>query len=441
MRSTPPGDRPSRPRIERPAPETLVDDSDRIDAFRPTARWLQSADVMITNTRFASTLRGVVTGTTLLLVAPLAHAEPDIEGGTSPPRLAPGLKLSLSVEPGLAVALTDPQSQRTEAGIGQTVKLLFGVNRYLAVGPTATFTTLPAASAMPMPTSTSGTAWAFGGGARVMRPHDAAGGAAGLYAISPWIDADVMYVRTGGLDRAGFSAAAGLAMPLDERRRFWLGPYARYFQILQGERVGFDNRDARILNIGVSLEVGFGLEQTRTRVATVEPVMVPAPVQAPEPDRDHDGISDASDNCPDVAGSVTNLGCPAYEKVVVKPDKLELTEKIAFAWDSALLDETSRPMLDEVAQALKDNPNFRVQVEGHASSDGNDAHNQTLSEGRASAVLTYLVARGVAKDRLVSRGFSSSVPADTNRTAVGRVTNRRVEFVVDFVILKEGNTP
>jgi hypothetical protein len=131
-----------------------------------------------TSTRFVSTLCGVVTGTTLLLVTPLAQAEPEVEGDAPPPRLAPGLKLSLSVEPGLAVALTDPQAQRTDAGIGQTVKLLFGVTRYTAVGPTAAFTTLPATSSMPTPMS--GTAWAFGGGARVMRPHDAVGGARGF---------------------------------------------------------------------------------------------------------------------------------------------------------------------------------------------------------------------------------------------------------------------
>jgi outer membrane protein OmpA-like peptidoglycan-associated protein len=82
-----------------------------------------------------------------------------------------------------------------------------------------------------------------------------------------------------------------------------------------------------------------------------------------------------------------------------------------------------------------------VQVDGHASSEGGDAHNQVLSEDRASAVVDYLVARGVARNRLSSKGFSSSVPAATNDTAAGRVTNRRVEFVVDFVIIKEGNTP
>jgi OOP family OmpA-OmpF porin len=133
-----------------------------------------------------------------------------------------------------------------------------------------------------------------------------------------------------------------------------------------------------------------------------------------------------------------NSGCPAYKRIVVTPDKLELKEKLYFAWDQAVLQDISFPVLDEVVQALKDNIGFRVQVEGHTSSEGADDHNQTLSEKRADAVLDYLVAHGIAKERLVSKGFSSSVPADTNATVAGRENNRRVEFVVHFLILNAG---
>lgn len=393
---------------------------------------------MTSRNRTVSILAGAVIGATLLLVPSLAHAqpEPEVDADAAAPRMAPGFRFSLSVEPGLAMALTAPQSQRTDAGFGQTLKLLFGVTPYLALGPTAAFTTLPTAPSM----ATPGTAWAFGGGIRLMRPHDAIG----FRGASPWIDSDLLYVRTGGLDRPGLAAGVGLSVPLDDRRRFWLGPYARYFQIVQGDRSGFDNRDAKILQLGIGLEIGAGLERghARTQVAAVEPAAVPvAPLLAAPSDRDGDGVPDATDHCPDVAGPVESSGCPAYQKIVVQPDKLELKEKIAFARDSALLGETSRPVLDEVAQALKDNPSFRVQVDGHASSEGGDAHNQVLSEDRASAVVDYLVTRGVARDRLRSKGFSSSVPAATNDTAAGRVTNRRVEFVVDFIIIKEGNTP
>jgi outer membrane protein OmpA-like peptidoglycan-associated protein len=267
-----------------------------------------------------------------------------------------------------------------------------------------------------------------------------------LYAASPWIDADVLYARTGGLDRMGFAAAVGVAMPIDDNRRFWIGPYVRYSHILQGDRIGFDNRDAKILTAGIGLEFGTGIEG-KPRAALVVPappapdVTAVPPVAIPVSDRDNDGIPDAADNCPDVAGPIENSGCPLYDKLVVQPDRFELKEKIAFAWDSAQLDEASRPVLDDVVQALKDNPGVRVQVDGHASSEGVEAHNQALSERRASAVLDYLVARGIARERLASKGFSSSVPVATNRTAAGREKNRRVEFDVVFVILKEGNTP
>ncbi len=141
-----------------------------------------------------------------------------------------------------------------------------------------------------------------------------------------------------------------------------------------------------------------------------------------------------------MSGPIENAGCPNYKKVVVKADKLELKEKLYFSWDRATLEEASFATLDEVAQALKDNPSFRVQVEGHTDSSGTDDHNQTLSEQRAQAVLDYLAAHGVAKDRLTSKGFSSSQPLDTNQTVAGRENNRRVEFVVNFALIKEPAT-
>jgi outer membrane protein OmpA-like peptidoglycan-associated protein len=49
------------------------------------------------------------------------------------------------------------------------------------------------------------------------------------------------------------------------------------------------------------------------------------------------------------------------------------------------------------------------------------------------------VAHGVPRDRLASKGFSSSVPADTNTTQAGREKNRRVEFVVHFKIVTDGS--
>jgi len=365
-------------------------------------------------------------GVALLLFAQFAEAA---DGQLSDYNYLPARTgdFALKVEPGVALPLTHPQSQIFKTGGSETIKALWLVNAYMDVGPSATFVALPADNSA----AKAGAAWTFGGSLRIRRPRNVS---ERFLAISPWVDADVLYVRTGDLNRPGIAAAAGVSVPIGRDRIFWLGPFARYFQILQNDRAGFDNNDAKILSMGISLEVSTGVERKReiptvveTRTINTETFLCP--------DQDHDGIPDNVDHCPDVAGPMDNWGCPPYKKIIVKKDKLELKEKLYFAWNQAVLQEVSFPVLDEVVQALNDNKSFRVQVEGHASSEGGDEHNQTLSEQRAESVLNYLVAHGVNEGRLVSKGFGSSVPLDTNETIAGRENNRRVEFVVYFTIL------
>jgi outer membrane protein OmpA-like peptidoglycan-associated protein len=376
-------------------------------------------------------MNAAMTCSVLLLLVPSVSAE---EGDPLPARAG---DFTLKLEPGIAVPLTEPQSDIFQLGGGQTVKALWALNTLLDIGPSVTYLALPSESAL----DDFGTAATFGGGIRIKRPHHAPDNDT-FYAISPWVDADALYVRTGDLDRPGFAIGAGLSVPVGEARAVWVGPFARYLHILQGERTDFDSNDAKILSVGISLEVGAGVRRERAVGATVAAAEVRTVTVNKEifvcPDRDEDGVPDSVDQCPDVPGPLENRGCPAYKKVIINQGKLELTEKLYFAWDDSVLQEESFPVLDEVAQALKDNKEFRVQVEGHASSEGTEEHNQTLSEKRAGAVLDYLAAHGVAKARLVSKGFSSSVPIDTNDTSAGRENNRRVEFVVYFIILKDG---
>jgi len=372
------------------------------------------------NQRFPMTLStmAAMTGAALLvLLAPFAQA--------SDPLPARAGEFSLKLEPGLAIPLSHPQSQLFEIGGSGTIKALWSLNEYLDFGPSATFAALPTESGQ----GDSGRAWAFGGGLRLKRPHTSPDNDS-LYAISPWLDADALYVRTGDLNRFGYAVGAGLAVPIGVSRAVWIGPFVRYFQITSPDRANFDTRDARILSVGISLEFGSGVRREGEAVAA-----------APTPclDRDNDGVCDDMDRCPDVAGPKDNWGCPPYKRLVVKPDKLELKEKIFFEWDKAIIQPVSYPVLDEVSQALKDNRSFRVQVEGHASSEGAYDYNMALSERRAEAVLDYLVAHGVAKERLISKGFSSSVPVASNVTEAGREQNRRVEFIVHFIIVNDGS--
>jgi outer membrane protein OmpA-like peptidoglycan-associated protein len=118
-------------------------------------------------------------------------------------------------------------------------------------------------------------------------------------------------------------------------------------------------------------------------------------------------------------------------RVNVSGNKITIDEKIQFAHDKALILEASFGLLNEVVQVIKDNTQIKkILIEGHASSEGDHAHNLKLSDDRAKAVLTYLTEHGIAKDRLSSKGFGSSDPIADNNTEEGREKNRRVEFTI-----------
>jgi len=92
--------------------------------------------------------------------------------------------------------------------------------------------------------------------------------------------------------------------------------------------------------------------------------------------------------------------------------------------------------IDKIAEFLVKNPQRNVLVEGHTDSRGSESYNQELSEQRANSVRFALIERGVAANRVISKGFGKSMPIDSNETETGRQQNRRVEIV----ILNEGDT-
>jgi len=323
---------------------------------------------------------------------------------------AAGADVSIKLEPGVAVPTTAPQSDIYDVGGGQSLKALFGLNRYLDVGPAVSFLFLPASSAV----AESGVVWGFGGGFRLKRPHDKL-----TSGVSPWLDADLLYMRTDDLDRVGFDAAVGVSFPVDDAKVFWVGPFLRYQQIVSTERMGVDTRDSKIVLAGLSVEFGSSVKRRPLPPQRVEviverpappPEIVPAPV------------------CP-----VCVAAAPppvVYQRVVVTKDKIELKEKLFFHWDRAEVKPTSFSILDEVVAVLNDNPTINLRIEGHTDTSGNRAHNQRLSQRRATSVMDYLVEKGIARGRLTAKGFGPTVPLETNDSADGRERNRRVEFVI-----------
>lgn len=107
---------------------------------------------------------------------------------------------------------------------------------------------------------------------------------------------------------------------------------------------------------------------------------------------------------------------------------VRLTSDILFDLDSAGLRPASRETLNELATNFSRYPDNQIIVEGHTDSSGSDAHNQKLSEQRASNVADYLIDRGVTARNVVVYGYGESRPKSSNDSAEGRQLNRRVEI-------------
>ena len=94
----------------------------------------------------------------------------------------------------------------------------------------------------------------------------------------------------------------------------------------------------------------------------------------------------------------------------------------------------TRATLETVLKILKDNPAItRVRIEGHTDADGSEVHNQYLSDHRAMAVLEWLVARGIARNRMVAVGCAASDPLVPNTSVANKQRNRRTEFDIEEI--------
>jgi outer membrane protein OmpA-like peptidoglycan-associated protein len=100
---------------------------------------------------------------------------------------------------------------------------------------------------------------------------------------------------------------------------------------------------------------------------------------------------------------------------------------ITFATGSADLTDGGRVELDKVVAFLLETP-VDVVIGGHTDSDGDEALNQSLSQDRADAVLTYLTSQGVPADTLTATGFGETQPIAPNDTPENKAKNRRIEF-------------
>jgi len=110
--------------------------------------------------------------------------------------------------------------------------------------------------------------------------------------------------------------------------------------------------------------------------------------------------------------------------------KLDIPSDVSFDTNRYEIKSNLRPILDRFATTLNQNPVTMVTIIGHTDSTGTDAINNPLSVNRAASTRDYLVARGVATNRIAIDGRGSREPIADNNTLDGRAKNRRVEIFV-----------
>ncbi|MBL7699684.1 MAG: OmpA family protein [Chitinophagaceae bacterium] len=86
--------------------------------------------------------------------------------------------------------------------------------------------------------------------------------------------------------------------------------------------------------------------------------------------------------------------------------------------------------LDNIVKLLKENPTLKISINGHTDNIGKPADNLKLSNSRANAVVHYLVEKGIAANRLSSKGWGETQPVAANDNEEGKAKNRRTEMKV-----------
>jgi hypothetical protein len=100
-----------------------------------------------------------------------------------------------------------------------------------------------------------------------------------------------------------------------------------------------------------------------------------------------------------------------------------------FETGKATVDPDAAGLLDDIATALKNFPDWQLLIASHTDNTGSEADNDALSRERANAIKAALVERGVDEKRLLTAGVGSRRPIASNDTPEGRALNRRVELM------------
>ncbi len=111
-----------------------------------------------------------------------------------------------------------------------------------------------------------------------------------------------------------------------------------------------------------------------------------------------------------------------------KEGKVIKLQRLVFEMDQSEINEDSHDELDEIAEYLMANPDYKVEIRGHTNDRCDDEFCNKLSKERAQSVADYLSAYGVSSEKLEAVGYGKTKPIASNRYSAGRKKNQRVEI-------------
>ncbi|MCE3294414.1 MAG: oprF 5 [Crocinitomicaceae bacterium] len=152
-------------------------------------------------------------------------------------------------------------------------------------------------------------------------------------------------------------------------------------------------------------------------------------------DSDSDNIPDDVDNCPFEKGSPAMKGCPDRTGTSTNNSSnsasvIALIEQseVKFETDKSDLSPSFKHMIEGVADVMKENPSYKLNVTGHADDRASQEYNMALSQRRADAVRAYLIEQGISGDRITTTAMGETQPKINATTVEARAENRRVQF-------------
>jgi peptidoglycan-associated lipoprotein len=233
----------------------------------------------------------------------------------------------------------------------------------------------------------------------------------GFRRIAPYVCLDAGAAFTGNLVRPYLGISGGLDIAVG--RLFAMGPVLGFDDVVQWNQPGHST-DAFFAWIGLSVRYRYA-----ERPVPPKPRPAPVAVAPPPPAEPGQSLPD-----PELIELIErSVGGPAA--------RVELLAPVLFAFDSEQLEPIGVAMLHEVAHTLRERSDIRLlEIEGYTDRRGDPAHNRALSAARAERVRAWLVAHGIAPERLrvAAHGADGAVEVGSDESAYQQ--NRRVVFRV-----------